>query len=181
MEKFKPTWLYIKEHNVTGLKYFGKTIKNDVDTYKGSGLVWSRHLKKHSNNVSTIWKQLFLNQDSLKEFASNFSIKNNIVESKSWANLRLEDGLMGGDTGITKEGRKKLSIASSRRTHTEKTKEKIRAARKKQKPTMLGKRHSEETKLKIKKARAEQIFTEETKRKISEKLKGNTNAKKVKS
>ncbi len=27
--------LYIKTHNKTGLKYFGKTIKGDVHKYKG--------------------------------------------------------------------------------------------------------------------------------------------------
>ena len=26
--EFKPTWLYIKQHNTTGLKYFGKTTKD---------------------------------------------------------------------------------------------------------------------------------------------------------
>jgi hypothetical protein len=33
-EPFKPTWLYIKQHTVTGLKYFGKTTRNP-EKYKG--------------------------------------------------------------------------------------------------------------------------------------------------
>ena len=28
MKQFKPTYLYVKTHNVTGLKYFGKTTLN---------------------------------------------------------------------------------------------------------------------------------------------------------
>jgi hypothetical protein len=43
---FKPTFLYIKTHSVTGLKYFGKTTK-DPFRYKGSGVYWVRHLKVH--------------------------------------------------------------------------------------------------------------------------------------
>lgn len=44
--------LYIKTHNITGLKYFGKTIKNPFK-YKGSGKYWTRHLAIHGNDVTT--------------------------------------------------------------------------------------------------------------------------------
>ena len=44
------THLYIKTHNITGLKYFGKTIGNPY-SYKGSGTYWNNHLKKHGNNI----------------------------------------------------------------------------------------------------------------------------------
>lgn len=36
-DNFVPPWLYIKQHNQTGLKYFGKTIRKDPKKYKGSG------------------------------------------------------------------------------------------------------------------------------------------------
>ena len=49
---FIPTWLYIKQHNQTKLKYFGKTI-HDPLSYKGSGKYWLRNLHKHGNDVST--------------------------------------------------------------------------------------------------------------------------------
>jgi len=153
MSKFKPTWLYLKQHNITGLKYVGKTI-NDPETYSGSGLYWAQHLKVHGNNISTIWKRLFTNQKELTKFALNYSYKNNIVESNEYANLRPEDGLMGGDTGISDHGRKVLSEQSSSRRHPEEIKQKIREARAKQPPTMLGKNHSPETIEKIKAARA---------------------------
>jgi len=39
MKKYKPSYLYIKKHNETGLKYFGKTTQ-DPYTYQGSGTDW---------------------------------------------------------------------------------------------------------------------------------------------
>ena len=93
---FKPTYLYIKQHNITGLKYFGKTVKTNVLNYKGSGKLWSRHLKKHGNNISTIWYQLFEDKEELIAYAIKFSIEHDIVNSNDWANLKIEDGLCGG-------------------------------------------------------------------------------------
>ena len=55
---FNPTWLYIKEHNVTGLKYFGKTTRDPLK-YKGSGTHWTRHISKHGARRSAyLSKQL---------------------------------------------------------------------------------------------------------------------------
>ena len=94
-KSFKPTWLYIKQHNVTGLKYFGKHSGINVNSYKGSGKYWTSHLSKHGNNVSTVWAQLFFNKDDLIEYAIKFSQENNIVESSEWANLKPESGIDG--------------------------------------------------------------------------------------
>jgi hypothetical protein len=38
--KFKPTWLMIKRHKITGLLYFCKTAKFDPNKYLGSGKYW---------------------------------------------------------------------------------------------------------------------------------------------
>ena len=96
MQKFKPTYLYIKQCKTTGLKYFGKTVAKDPVKYKGSGKHWVRHINKYGNNVETIWYQLFLDKEQLVNFATTFSTENNIVESPEWANLKIEDGLWGG-------------------------------------------------------------------------------------
>jgi hypothetical protein len=53
MKKFYSTYLYIKTHNITGLKYFGKTTKKDPYSYIGSGEYWLSHLKIHGKNIST--------------------------------------------------------------------------------------------------------------------------------
>jgi len=99
MSSFKPTYLYIKQHNKTGLKYFGKTAVSDPIKYKGSGKYWKLHIKKHGEDVSTIWYKLFENMQELIEYAITFSKENNIVESTEWANLKIEDGADGGGLG----------------------------------------------------------------------------------
>jgi len=115
MNIYKPTWLYIKQHNIIGLKYFGKTTLKDPVKYKGSGLYWKYHLREHGNNVSTIWYQLFDSYESLYNYADKFSKENNIVESKEWANLIPENGLGGGGLKgrpgrkLTEEEKKKIS------------------------------------------------------------------------
>jgi hypothetical protein len=151
----KATYLYLKKHNQTALMYFGKTIK-DPESYAGSGVYWNRHLEKHGNDVSTVWTKVFTDIKELNKYALEYSRKHNIVESSNYANLKEEDGLMGGDTGITPAGRKIISEKSKKFRHTEETKARIRKARALQKPTMLGKTHSIETIMKIKKARANQ-------------------------
>jgi len=156
MDNFKPTWLYIKEHNDTGMKYFGKTV-NDPDGYSGSGLYWVRHIKKHSNNVTTVWKKQFTDEQELIEYALNFSTNNNIVESREWANLKQEDGQMGGDTGISEAGRKILSEKGLKRKHSEESKQKIRDARAKQ-VMPSGWKMKEEQKEKLRVARAKQVM-----------------------
>ena len=144
MTIYKPTWLYIKQHNVTGLKYFGMTRCKYVNSYPGSGKYWRLHLKKHGRNWSTIWSQLFYNEEELVEYATTFSKHNNIVESKEWANLVPETGIYGKSGG-------------SGWNHTTEAKRKIGEASKLRPPTfsMLNKHH-----------------TDESKSKTSEKLKG---------
>ncbi len=151
----KATYLYLKKHNQTGLMYFGKTIK-DPESYTGSGVYWTRHLEKHGNDVSTVWTKAFTDTRELNKYALEYSRKHNIVESRNYANLKEEDGLMGGDTGITPAGRKIISEKSKKFRHSEETKQKIKKARSLQKPTMLGKTHSIETIQKIKEARSKQ-------------------------
>jgi hypothetical protein len=98
---FIPTYLYIKKHKTTGLLYFGKTVQNPMK-YKGSGVYWRNHLRKHGNDVSTIWYELFTDKDLLSDFADLFTEFNNIVKAvnvfgkKTWANELPENGLQGG-------------------------------------------------------------------------------------
>jgi hypothetical protein len=39
-------YLYVKQHSITDLKYFGRTVRNPFK-YPGSGTYWSNHFKKH--------------------------------------------------------------------------------------------------------------------------------------
>jgi hypothetical protein len=102
MTDFKSTWLMIKQHRVTGLKYFCKTSLYDPVTYLGSGTYWGRHLAEHGPYVETIWHQLFDNKEEIMEYALTFSRENNIVDAldengrKIWANLIPKNGIDGG-------------------------------------------------------------------------------------
>lgn len=182
MKEFKSTWLYIKQHNVTGLKYFGKTI-SDPETYLGSGIYWTNHLKKHGNDVSTVWTQLFEDRNILKEYAIKFSEENNIVESEEWANLKQEDGLMGGYYGpVTEETKKKISEKSKQYSHSVESRKKISEKMKgrvfseewieKLSQSRIGKKHTEESKQKMSESKQGFKHTEETKLKISNMVKG---------
>lgn len=151
-KEFKPTWLYLKQHNQTGLKYFGKTVRAP-NNYHGSGVYWTNHLKKYGYDVTTVWQQLFTTEADIVAFALDYSQKNNIVESNEYANLKPEDGLMGGDTGLTEQGRKIIIETSKNQRHTEETKQKLREARAQQSCPRTGRKHSPETIEKIKAAR----------------------------
>jgi hypothetical protein len=97
MSIFVPTWLYVKIHNSTGLKYLGKTVQ-DPYSYNGSGKHWKSHLKKHGKNVTTLWACKYNNQEILREEALFFSKVYDVVNSKEWANIMIEDGATGGKT-----------------------------------------------------------------------------------
>ena len=94
-KSFIPTYLYIKQHTITGKLYFGKTTKNP-EVYSGSGVYWKTHIKKHGKHIETLWYCLYTDEKTIKEDASSFSKLWNIVESGDWLNLIEEDGIGNG-------------------------------------------------------------------------------------
>ena len=90
--------LYIKKHKGTGLKYFGRTTQ-EVYSYPGSGTYWKNHCNKYGWDIETTDVFYFETQEECTEFALKFSKDNNIVESKDWANMMEEDGLIGFAAG----------------------------------------------------------------------------------
>lgn len=91
-------YLYIKTSPL-GLKYLGKTTK-DPFTYIGSGKIWKRHINKYKLSYNDIKTEIVFetnNLDDLIRKGIELSNLYNIVESKEWANLRVEAG-DGGDT-----------------------------------------------------------------------------------
>lgn len=121
MKTFYPTYLYIKTHNKTGLKYFGKTTK-DPYQYRGSGKRWLAHLKKHGTDVLTEVLGYYVTEQECLHTAMAFSKENNIVESVQWANMIDENGLDGGATGRTNytpmsnDTKRKISESKKRQT-----------------------------------------------------------------
>ena len=124
------TRLYIKQHSLTGLKYFGKTT-GDPYNYLGSGIVWTRHINKHGiEHVKTLWvSDPFEDKDDLIEFAQFMSEELNIVESNEWANLVVENGVTGGAirTGATlsEESKNKIRVKALGRKASQETKYKM--------------------------------------------------------
>jgi hypothetical protein len=178
MNIYKPTWLYIKQHNQTGLKYFGKTTCEDPVKYSGSGEYWLAHLRKHGKDISTIWCHLYLDKETLVEEAVSFSLSHNIINDtdqngkKIWANKILENGLgtpKGANAGVKKiftdEHKKNISKANKLRKHSEKTKQKMSQAH-------IGKLVSTITRDKISKNHKGKIVSEETRAKMSASLSG---------
>lgn len=93
---FTPTYLYIKQHSITGMLYFGKTTKDPLK-YIGSGKRWKHHIAYHGKEyIDTLWYCLFYSKQDIVDFATSFSTNQNIVESTQWANLDVETGLNGG-------------------------------------------------------------------------------------
>ena len=112
------TYLYVKTHSITGLKYLGKTTKNPFK-YPGSGVHWKRHLRKHGKEHTTEVIAEFDDPDECEKFALEFSHKNNIVESIEWANLIPENGKDGMPVGhaghvFTDDEKSKIAEASRR-------------------------------------------------------------------
>lgn len=164
---FKPTYLYIKQHLITGKLYFGKTTQKDPVKYKGSGSYWKNHLKCHGDKVVTLWYELFTDKDELVKFATTFSDEMNIVESQSWANQQTENGLdVRLGVKFSTETIQKLSDSHKGRKHSDETKQKMSQIAK-------GRTLSDEAKKKISEANKNRIVSDETRAKQAEKAKGN--------
>lgn len=168
-------YLYIKEHTITGLRYFGKTTKKNPFKYNGSGHYWKKHIKKHGKDkIKTIEVWGFDDIDLCTHFALKFSDENNIVESPYWANLKPENGLDGAIIGsigpnkgksLSEETRSKLKIACTGWNHDQSAKDAIGIANK-------NKKLSKETIAKVKANHTKPFlgkkFSDSHKKKLSE-------------
>lgn len=169
------TYLYVKQHTLTGFMYFGKTTKANPRSYLGSGKYWVNHIKKHGKeHVTTKWvSEPFMDKEELVEFALAFSELFDIVESTNWANLKEENGLDGNPPGtkFSEEHKTKLSIAAKKRggnyvrpVGTKLSDEHV----KKISESLTGRTRSNEERRKISEGKKGVKFSEEHKRKLSE-------------
>lgn len=102
--KFKPTYLMIKQHEISGVQYLCKTVRKDPIKYKGSGTFWMRHIKVYgTHHVKTIWFELFTDIDELVSTALALSENFDVVNSSRWANLKPENGLDGFESSNSKK------------------------------------------------------------------------------
>ena len=97
IDHFKPTYLYLKQHSITGKLYFGKTTQKNVERYTGSGIHWGRHISLHGKDkVVTLWYCLFTDIQTLYDTALKMSEIMDIVVSEDFLNFKPETGLDGG-------------------------------------------------------------------------------------
>jgi hypothetical protein len=124
-------YLYVKTHNKTGLKYLGKTVAIDPHLYKGSGKLWRLHCSKHGYDYTT---EIIFQSESKEEIRKqgiHYSELWNIVKSREWANLTVEEGSGGAVEGSHKpEINAKRSAALKGRTFTEELRKKLSEANK---------------------------------------------------
>ena len=95
-EKNKIYHLYVKKHQITGLKYLGYTSAADPHKYRGSGTYWNNHLKAHGAIYDT---EILISTDNKEIIAKKgqyYSKLWNIVASDEWANIKPETGEGGG-------------------------------------------------------------------------------------
>lgn len=86
------TYLYVKTHTITGLKYLGQTKKDDPHKYRGSGIRWLNHLKVHGYTYTTEILKECEHPAMIKFWGQHYSDLWNIVDSDEWANLKPETG-----------------------------------------------------------------------------------------
>lgn len=161
--EFKPTYLYIKQHSITGKLYFGKTVRKDIVKYEGSGTHWKSHYKVHGKeHIETLWYCLFHDVESIKEFALGCSELWDIVKSDIWLNIKPEDGLMGNITGskYSDESKARMSAAHKGMSLSKESRDKVSFFNK-------GKIVSIETRVKISTAHKGKIRTDRHSKNIS--------------
>jgi len=91
------TYLYIKTHTKTGLKYLGKT-KQDPFKYRGSGLDWKAHLQINGLSHHTEILRECQSKEEVREWGLYYSRLYNILNAQDdfgnriWANRIFETG-----------------------------------------------------------------------------------------
>ena len=163
-----------------GNLYLGRTEK-DPYKYMGSGTIWKRTIKKYNYKLKDIETWVLYETDSfedLKIVGLCYSKLLNIVESDAWLNLIDETG--EGLHNPSYELRQRLSIAKlgvKRKPFTEETLKRFSEAKigkklsKKHYDNVVAANKSDIAREKRRKAATGIITSEETKKKISEKIK----------
>ena len=115
-------YLYQKTHLQTNLKYLGFTRK-DPCKYKGSGIYWLAHLKKHGYDVETSVLLETENYELLCSVGRYYSELWKITDSDEWANLKPEYGEGGGVPGMHKNIKRPIEHKEAMRRGWERIKQ----------------------------------------------------------
>jgi hypothetical protein len=113
VENFEPSRLYIKRIRRTDgtyIYYVGKSCRDNVSLYVGSGKVWRDYIKKYGkDSIEQVWcSEWYTDPFSIQYDAIRFSLENDIINSSTWANSKIENGVDGGL--ISDDCKKQISI-----------------------------------------------------------------------
>ena len=105
-----PTYLYVKQHSITGMKYFGKTTRNPIK-YIGSGKYWKRHISKHgklqkTRKINPVYDHMGNIFDNPRRMAKFYSLTDNFY-SKLDIPIRYSSVYEKLNIPYTEENRKK--------------------------------------------------------------------------
>ncbi len=90
-------YMYVKQCLHCQKLYFGRTESKNPLKYPGSGEHWSRHIKKHNAQTTTIKLWKFTSQEQCTRYAQRFSSFYGVgVDKDTWFNLIPEDGKRQG-------------------------------------------------------------------------------------
>lgn len=112
-------YILVKQHNTTKLKYlcYHYGTKLSKYTYLGSGKYWKLHLKKHGKAVSTLVVAELNTQSEAAKVGKIFSVLWDIVKSKEFANLTIEDARTTfAHLGTSAQKKSLINRAERRRT-----------------------------------------------------------------
>ena len=158
--------------------YFGFTTQN-IETYNGSGVEWTKHLKTHNKGHKNIFIYEFENEELCEWFAIEYSYVNDIVKSQKFFNKMIEC-LSGGDTFNMKTDKEKKEINKKNsekkklyweNLSEEKKKERNEKSSKSLKLSWKNKSEEEKEEIRSKIKKSWINKSEEKKEKISEKIK----------
>lgn len=125
----KKYFLMLKQHNVTNLKYlcFHYGTKDNCFRYTGSGTYWVAHLSKHGKDITTTILLESDTQSAIADAGIVYSKLWDVVISKEFANLTIEDAQTTAEPLQRPEVRKKRDQSFKERIRlygqTEKEKE----------------------------------------------------------
>ena len=122
------TYLYVKTHTISGLKYLGITQQSDPHKYRGSGKRWLNHLRKHGVTYTTEILKECEHPAMLQFWAQHYSDLWNVAKDDCWANLMPETGLKQPPTVRTPESISKQVATMKGRKHSAETKARMAAS-----------------------------------------------------
>lgn len=113
----KKYFLMLKTHKITGLKYLCFHHGTDIScfTYRGSGKYWTNHIRKHGNYIDTVILLESDDKDDITKEGIRYSTLWDIVKSKEFANLTIEDAQTTAEPLQRKESRLKRKLSIEKR------------------------------------------------------------------